>query len=208
MLETIELSAIKNSDRKSAPYDYLLGEKLLKKEVIQDIVSDFPAITKPGYLTVEEVDLRGKFKILVEELEGPELTEELSKRFERDLHPYPRLTTIMKTSQSKYGAIHTDGESKIMTFLVYLNDMWETDEGGRLRVLYNGEHFEPYALEVPPTMGNFFGFLRSENSWHGHLPFAGQRRVVQVAWIRSQADLERKRKHNRVAQLFKGIFGR
>jgi hypothetical protein len=32
-------------------------------------------------------------------------------------------------------------------------------------------------------MGSVFGFLRADNSWHGHLPFAGERRVVQVAWI-------------------------
>jgi SM-20-related protein len=29
-----------------------------------------------------------------------------------------------------------------------------------------------------------------------------------VAWVKSQADLDRKRKNNRMAQLFKGIFGR
>ena len=169
---------------------------------------DFPDITKPGYLTVEEVDLRGRFKSLVDELEGPELTEALSKRFGRDLHQFPRLTTIMKRSQPKYGNIHTDGPSKVMTLLVYMNDQWEKDEGGRLRVLYNGTDYEPYALEVPPTMGSMFAFLRSDKSWHGHLPFSRERRVVQVAWVKSQADLDRKRKNNKVSQFFKGIFRR
>jgi hypothetical protein len=89
-----------------------------------------------------------------------------------------------------------------------MNDQWEQDQGGRLRVLYDNKAFEPYAAEVPPTMGTVFAFLRSERSWHGHRPFAGERRVVQVAWVRSQADLERKRKNNKMAQLFKGIFGR
>ena len=48
------------------------------------------------------------------------------------MHPYPRLTTIMKRSQPKYGAIHTDGPSKVMTMLVYMNDEWGEDTGGRL----------------------------------------------------------------------------
>jgi Rps23 Pro-64 3,4-dihydroxylase Tpa1-like proline 4-hydroxylase len=114
----------------------------------------------------------------------------------------------MKRSQPKYGAIHTDGPSKVMTMLVYMNDAWQPDEGGRLRVLYDGRNFEPYAVEVPPVMGTVFAFLRSDRSWHGHLPFAGERKVVQVAWVTNQEELERKRRKNRFAQVLKGIFGR
>ncbi|WP_112664251.1 2OG-Fe(II) oxygenase [Microvirga flavescens] len=207
-MSTIDLDAIRNAKRSSDPYDFLLGSNILKADAIDDLRRDFPNITKPGYLTVDEVDLHGRFKKLIEELEGPELTEELSRKFGQDLHQYPRLTTIMKRSQPKYGAIHTDGPSKVMTMLVYMNDDWGTDDGGRLRVLYDSENFEPYAMEVPPVMGTVFAFLRSDNSWHGHRPFVGERKVVQIAWVKSQADVDRKKKHNRIAQVFKGIFGR
>jgi hypothetical protein len=95
-----------------------------------------------------------------------------------------------------------------MTLLVYMNDDWSADGAGRLRVLYDGEHFEPFKAEVPPTMGTVFAFLRSDRSWHGHKPFAGERRVVQVAWITDAKEIERKRRANSVAQFFKGIFGR
>ncbi|MDJ1157899.1 hypothetical protein QNA08_06590 [Chelatococcus sp. SYSU_G07232] len=87
----------------------LLGVDFLRR--------DFPDISKPGYLTVDEVKLKGHFKTLIAELEGPELTEELSRKFGKDLHACPRLTTIMRRSQPKYGAIHTDGPSKVMTML-------------------------------------------------------------------------------------------
>ena len=76
------------------------------------------------------------------------------------------------------------------------------------RVLYGPDGFEPYKLEVPPTMGTMFAFLRADNSWHGHPPFAGERRVVQVAWVKNEAELERKKRRNSMAQFFKGIFGR
>ena len=205
---TLDLNAVREAKRSREPYDFLLGSSILKEGIIDDLRQDFPNITKPGYLTVDDVELRGRFKTLIEELEGSELTEELSRHFGQDLHQYPRLTTIMKRSQPKYGAIHTDGPSKVMTMLVYMNDEWEASEGGRLRVLYDEKNFEPYAMEVPPTMGTFFTFLRSDNSWHGHRPFSGERKVVQIAWVKSQADIDRKRKHNRMAQFFKGIFGR
>jgi SM-20-related protein len=204
----INLSAVRDAQRSHDPYDFVLASKFLKEDAIEDIRRDFPDISKPGYLTVDEVKLHGRFKQLIDELEGPELTEELSRKFGLDLHQYPRLTTIMKKSQPKYGSIHTDGPSKIMTMLVYMNDEWQQDDGGRLRVLYDGKNFEPFKVEVPPTMGTMFAFLRSDNSWHGHLPFSGERRVVQIAWVKSQADVDRKKKHNKMAQFFKGIFGR
>jgi SM-20-related protein len=204
----IDLAAVGDAQRSNDPYDFLLASKFLKPEVVEDVRRDFPDIKKPGYLTVDEVNLHGSFKQLIDELEGPELTEALSQRFGLDLHQYPRLTTIMKRSQPKYGAIHTDGPSKVMTMLVYMNDEWQQDDGGRLRVLYDDKNYDHYKLEVPPVMGTMFAFLRSDNSWHGHLPFAGERRVIQIAWVKSQADVDRKKKHNRMAQFFKGIFGR
>jgi SM-20-related protein len=207
-LTLLDPQAIRGADLSREPYDFFLGSGFLKRDAIEDLKRDFPSIGKPGYLTIDEVDLKGRFKTLIEELESDELTEELSKKFGKDLHPYPRLSTIMKRSQTKYGAIHTDGPSKVMTMLVYMNDDWSKDGGGRLRVLYDEEHFEPYAVEVPPTMGTVFGFLRSDKSWHGHRPFTGERKVVQVAWVKDEAELARKKRRNSVAQFFKGIFGR
>jgi len=207
-MSQINLAAISEAPLSREPYCFFLASDVLRKNAVDGLASDFPDIKKPGYLTVDEVQMRGRFRSLIDELEGPELTETLSRKFGIDLHPFPRLTTIMKRSQPKYGAIHTDGASKVMTMLVYMNPSWDENDGGRLRVLYDSKHFEPYAIEVPPVMGTAFAFLRADNSWHGHLPFNGERRVVQIAWVKSQEELDRKRKRNQVAQMFKGIFGR
>jgi SM-20-related protein len=204
----INLEALRSAPLYHEPYDFFCGSSFLQQDAISDLRREFPPIDKPGYLTVDEVSLKGRFKTLIEEMEGPELTEALSQKFGKNLHPFPRLTTIMRRSQAKYGAIHTDGAAKVMTMLVYMNDEWEESQGGRLRALYDDKNFEPYAMEVNPTMGNIFGFLRSDTSWHGHRPFTGERKVVQVAWVRDQAELERKKKRNSVAQAFKAVFGR
>jgi SM-20-related protein len=208
MAKILALDAVRRAELRYEPYTYFLGSAFLNSDHISALRDNFPVITKPGFLTVDEVQLRGPFKTMIDELEGPELTAVLSDKFEQDLSPFPRLTTIRKISQLKDGSIHTDGRSKVMTLLLYMNDDWQANGDGRLRVLYNGKDFEPYAAEVPPTMGSVFGFLRADNSWHGHLPFAGERRVVQVAWIRDAKALERKKKRNRSAQFFKSIFGR
>ncbi|ACL55700.1 2OG-Fe(II) oxygenase family protein [Methylobacterium nodulans] len=207
-LSILNVDAVRAAPLSREPYSYILGEGVLRPEAVDDLRRDFPDIAKPGYLTVDEVQLKGRFKDLIEELESDAFSAVMSEKFGIDLVSCPRLTTIMKRSQPKYGAIHTDGPSKVMTLLVYMNDAWEAPAGGRLRVLYDGQNFEPYAVEVPPTMGTLFAFLRADNSWHGHRPFEGERRVVQVAWVRDAAELERKKKRNRTAQFLKGIFGR
>jgi SM-20-related protein len=207
-LSVLNPEAVRQAPLSREPYTFFLGSGVLKEDTIPDLKRDFPNITKPGYLTVDEVDLKGRFKTLVDELESEEFTEELSKKFGKDLHPFPRLTTIRKLSQAKDGRIHTDGTSKVMTLLVYMNDEWDAGGPGRLRVLYDEKNFEPYAAEVPPTMGTVFAFLRADNSWHGHQPFAGERKVVQVAWVTSADELDRKKNRNKWQQMFKGIFGR
>ena len=43
-------------------------------------------------------------------------------------------------------------------------------------------------MEVPPTEGTLLAFKRADNSWHGHKPFAGERRVIQFNWVTSEGD--------------------
>jgi disulfide oxidoreductase YuzD len=207
-LSVLNPDAVRNAPLSKDPYSFFLGSGILKEDAIPELKRDFPNITKPGYLTVDEVDLKGKFKTLIDEIESDEFSTVLSEKFGINLNQYPRLTTIRKLSQAKDGRIHTDGPSKVMTMLIYMNDEWQADGSGRLRVLYDEKNFEPYAAEVPPTMGTVFGFLRSDNSWHGHQPFAGERKVVQTAWIVDAKEIERKKKRNGMAQFLKGIFGR
>lgn len=207
-LSILNVEAVRAAPLTRQPYAYALGNDVINLEAVDDIRRDFPDIGKPGYLTVDEVALRGRFKALIDELESDAFAKIIGDKFGIDLVSCPRLTTIMKRSQPKYGAIHTDGPSKVLTLLVYMNDAWDAPAAGRLRVLYDGKNFEPFAVEVPPTMGTMFCFLRADNSWHGHEPFEGERRVVQIAWLKDASELERKKKRNRTAQFLKGIFGR
>lgn len=113
----------------------------------------------------------------------------------------------MKHSELKHGCPHTDGKSKLATMLLYLNDKWDENTPGCLRVLH-GKKLEPYEREIPPRTGNLFAFLRGDHSWHGHEPFQGERHVVQIAWIVNEEALERKRRKNFFTQFLKGIFKR
>lgn len=204
----IDLDAIKSAQVNTSPYTYFVASGFLRSEAIPLLRRDFPKIQKPGFLTLQDVDMHGAFKDLIGQLESSDLALALSAKLGIELDPFPRLTTVRRLSQLKDGRIHTDSQSKLATFLVYLNDEWVDDAAGRLRVLRGPSDFDDMAAEIPPTMGHAFGFKRADNSWHGHKPFAGERRVVQVTWLRDAAELERKKKRNSVSQFFKGLFGR
>ena len=66
-------------------------------------------------------------------------------------------------------------------------------------------HFEVDLMELKD--GNLVAFRRSENSYHGHLPYEGERRVIQIAWLTSDEEKLRKARRGRLSRLFKKWFG-
>lgn len=92
---------------------------------------------------------------------------------------------------------------RFFTVLLYLNQEWSPD-GGRLRIL-NSDNVEDYVKEVPPFAGTLLIFRRSDTSWHGHLPFEGQRRTIQLNWVTSQAVVDREQGRHAISTLVKKV---
>ncbi len=95
-LSILDVQAVRAAPVSREPYPYTLGTDILAPEAIDGIRRDFPDIVKPGYLTVDEVALRGRFKVLIDELESDAFSKILGEKFGVDLVSCPRLTTIMK----------------------------------------------------------------------------------------------------------------
>jgi len=202
----LKLDAIAAAAPNRDPYPFILASGALSPADAAAIKRDFPDIKKNGYLPLSALKRSGAFDALLKDLEGPELAEILSEKLGLELRDKPRMITVRKWSAGNDGRIHNDGEAKIATSLLYLNDEWPEGDGGRLRVLRSETSFDDSAAEVPPVYGTFFAFARTENSWHGHKPFTGERRVIQITWLRSWEDYERKEKRGRFSLLLKGLF--
>ena len=202
----LNLTAFEAAQASTDPYQHIMVDDILVPGAAERLESEFPSIDVTGYITMNEANLTPLYQQLLDELMGPGVTEALSKAFGRDMHAFPRMVTIHRWSALKEGHIHTDSERKIMTMLLYMNPSWIEGSGGRLRVLYDGKNFEPYAKEIPPLNGTAFAFTRSDNSWHGHLPFEGERRVIQVTWLRDAEAMNRKKSNNGIHQMLKRLF--
>jgi len=200
----LDLDAFQATALAHDPYDYLIVPGFLKREALAAINADYPKIDKPGSFPSDTLDYGAAFAEFLDELAGPACTAAFSEKFGIDLARYPTTVTVRGMCQQKDGRIHTDTKSKIITVLVYMNPAWE-GEGGRLRVLRSANDLEDYAAEVPPIEGTLLAFRRSETSFHGHKPFVGPRRVVQLNWVTSEAGAWRETARHRVSAFFKRL---
>jgi hypothetical protein len=201
----IDHDAIRRANVQHEPYDYVMGKGALRSEWIDALRDSFPDIKVTGFHPLSQMNVEGAFARLIREIESQDFTAAVSDTLGVDLRPYPTLVTIRKISAAHEGRIHCDSESKIATLLIYMNEGWLSPEG-RFRVLRNEHDFNDYAAEASPEMGAYVAFRRADNSWHGHTPFVGERRVVQIAWVRSHADIDRKTKRHNVSSFFKNLF--
>ena len=164
-----------------APYEHVIVSGFVKPEALREINADYPAIEDTGSFPVEGLQFGPGFQLMVDALESEEFRRAFEEKFQVGLSGRPTTITVRGRCAGGDGQIHTDSLGKIITILIYLNPLWH-DSGGRLRVLRT-KNIEDVAAEVVPSGGNLLAFLRSDHSWHGHLPFSGERRVVQFNWV-------------------------
>jgi hypothetical protein len=177
------------------PFSYLIVPGFVLPEALPVIAADFPDIPRAGSYPTSGLTIAGHFKNLLEELNGARFREAIERKFEIDLARRPLMVSIRGQLRRKDGAIHTDSKTKLITVLLYLNEAWEA-EGGRLRLLRTGKSLDDPIAEIAPCGGALLAFRRSDESWHGHKPHIGPRRVIQLNWVANQEVAEREsRRH-------------
>src|SRR5262249_20343659 len=197
----INFDAVRKTAVNSTPFPYLLTEDFLNKTKLESLQRDFPQITFPGSVPLDQAIFGPAFADLIEELEGPELRSVISEKFDINLEGRPTFITLRGMVRQRDGQIHTDTKSKLITLLLYFNSRWDS-EGGRLRVLKNGQNLDDYVVELPPLLGTCLIFKVTDNCWHGHKPFEGERKAIQLNYLTDQIALrQHQSKHSFSAKL-------
>ena len=127
--------------------------------------------------------LRGRIAQQVATLKSQPFAELVGEKFDVDLGDCSATISVRRYSEATDGNIHTDHKSKLITVLLYFNHEW-SHPGGRLRMLRSATDLEDYAAEVVPAGGTLLAFRRTDNSFHGHKPFVGERRMLQLSYTR------------------------
>lgn len=180
----LDWRAIEAAQLAQQPFDHFLVPQSLDPACAVALAQDYPAIRSPGSFALTAARPCEALASLIADLESPRFRIEMERVFALDLADKPTTVTLRGQCSPRDGRIHTDSKSKVISLLLYLNERWESPEA-RLRLLRTGGDINDYAVEVPPTLGSLVGFRRSEQSWHGHTSFVGQRRVLQFNYVQS-----------------------
>jgi hypothetical protein len=191
------------------PFRFLIAHGQLPGSAAGMLRDDFPKYAGAGFFPYEARDCGPSVNRLIADLTTPSVATAVGARLGiENLGQYPTLVTLCRSLNKRHGTIHTDSRSKVATALLYLNESWPDTSDGCLRFLGSIDNVESLvAPELKPLYGNFVVFRRAENSFHGHLPYEGERRVIQVAWLTSEDEKLRKTQRGRLSRLFKKLFG-
>ena len=159
-MSLIDLDALQRTPLSPEPYDHLITPAFVPGGALAEVLRDFPRIDAAGSYPPSELEMKGAFARLLEEMDGPGFRAVIEDKFGLDLSGRPTMFTVRGRCRKSNGSVHTDTESKIISVLLYLNESWEAG-GGRLRVL-NSPDLDDVAAEVPPWGGALLVFRRGE----------------------------------------------
>ena len=180
----LDFDAVETTPVTTDPFNFMIAKNVIPAARLDEVNADYPQIDIPANFRPENLTYGPSFARILEELDSPEFERLIARKFDMDLSQTTKSVTVRKLSEPSDGNIHTDHWSKIVTVLLYFNPEWH-QEGGRLRMLRGKHDIEDYAAEVVPEGGTLLAFKRSAKSFHGYKRFDGERRMVQVNWVRS-----------------------
>ena len=192
------------------PFPFMVAHGQLPDDARGDLERDFPRYASAGFFPYDPGECGPSVNALINDMTSPAFARVIGQRLGIDnLDQFPTLVTLCRLLNKRHGTIHTDSKSKVATALIYLNPQWPDTSDGCLRFLRKIDDIDSTVTpELAPLYGEFAVFKRCENSFHGHLPYEGERRVIQVAWLTSEEEKLRKTKRGKFSRAFKKLFGR
>jgi hypothetical protein len=178
----LDLGALDAASVHTDPCLFLVVPRFIRPEALAAVNRDFPEMGT-GIFPPSSLRFGPAFADLILELECSELRAIVSSKLGVDLAGKPLQMDVKRFSESSDGRLHPDSSMKIVTALIYFNQHWD-HPGGRLRICRSSWDIEDYAAEVPPEEGTLVMFKRSERSFHGFKPFEGERRLLQMYWVK------------------------
>jgi hypothetical protein len=201
-VQVLDLDRLRAAPLEGDPFEFVVVEEFVPAAALPAILADFPAVRGAGSFPIESLSYGVAFAGLAAALSGPQLARAVAEKFAVSLDGRPTVLTVRGFGDAADGRIHTDSASKIITLLLYMNPVWEAS-AGRLRLLRGPDDLDDYAREVAPLAGTMLAFRRSARSFHGHRPYIGKRRVLQLNWVTDAGVARRERARHRLSARLK-----
>ena len=167
----LDWNAIECAQLVRAPFDHVAIPQVLEPGCAAAIPGEFPKIRSSGSFSLSDAPPGPALRGLIDDLMSDRFRAQMARIFDLDLNDRPAVVTLRGQCSARDGRIHVDSRSKVLSLLIYLNDDW-VDGEGQLRLLESEDGFDT-------------AFRRSDNSWHGHSRFVGQRRALQFNYLQT-----------------------
>jgi SM-20-related protein len=202
----LRLDTLRDTPIERDPFEHVIVKDFIERAELKKVLADYPEVPGPGSHPPSGLKIAGAFKDLMDEMLDTPFRNAVEEKFVVDLTGRPTMYTVRGFLRARDGKIHTDSKTKIITVLLYMNgDSWESPTG-RLRLLRNGSDLENYAVEIEPVGGTLLIFRRSDKSWHGHHPYKGMRRAIQLNWVTDQSVVDREQGRHGFSSKIKRLF--
>lgn len=182
-MSVLDLGALEAAPVQHDPCDFIVVPNFVRPEMLAGVNADYPEIAEPGNFPPEALRFGSVFAQMLDELQGVGVRDAIARKFGIDLDGFPLQVTVRKFSEADDGNVHNDSKLKVVTALIYFNEAWP-HAGGRLRLVRDPDDIDDFGAEVEPSGGTLLVFRRSERSFHGFRPFAGERRSLQMYYVR------------------------
>lgn len=202
----LDFAALDAAPVVAEPFPHVVVPRFVPPAALAAVYDDIPKTGKGGSFPPEALRLGSAARALMRELEGGALRAAIAGKFGLDLDGAPTMLTVRVACRSKDGQIHRDSAAKRVTVLLYLNPAGKFDRHGSLRLLRGPGDIEDYAVEVPPTEGTLLVFPNGPATWHGHLPYEGDRASVQLNYMADDAKARSELTRHRLSALVKRFF--
>jgi hypothetical protein len=179
----INLEKFTQTRLENDPFEHCVVTKFITPQALSVLHQDFPTVPGPANYDPSKLVYGKNFQTLLDQLNQPAFSDAIGAKFGVQLTGYPMTITVRGQCELSDGDIHTDHWTKIVTILIYFNHEWP-HEGGRIRLLRNAKDIDDFTVEITPEGGTMLAFLRSDHSYHGHKRFVGERRIMQINWIK------------------------
>ena len=202
-MSAIDLEAFRATPLEREPYDHLVVADFLMPDAVSAIGADYPEIPAAGSYPLSALQFGSAFANMIDELRMPAVESAFAEKFSIDLSDRPTMVTARGHSRVQDGEIHVDSMSKLITVLIYLNTDW-SNQAGRLRIL-RSRNIEDFATEVSPRAGTLLAFRCGDRAFHGHTSFVGERRVIQLNWVKNSWVVRREQIRHYCSAQFKRL---
>lgn len=179
-IDYINTKKILKSKVNNQIFPYLKIDNFLNKNIIRNILINFPKLKINGSIHISNLNLDIHHKKLINELKSDEFKKIISNKFNINLNDSYCFITYRFASSKNDGKIHVDSKDKIMTILLYLNS---DSNISNLRLLKDNSNINNYFDEIPSSVNSGIIFKVTDNCWHGYVPYIGQRFLIQINFI-------------------------